>query len=117
MKRLAMLGLLLPLLGACTANTYAHKNFDVVDAVTYRDADLKMDFSIRDKPTESRLKMLLGLGGSVNLLLWGGNAVPPLPLYEQAAIRFLATQGRTCTVVRSFEIIKSEVEVDYNCTP
>ena len=43
--------------------------------------------------------------------------VSPVPLYEQAAVKFLASQGRKCTVTRSFEIVMSELEIQYNCTP
>ncbi len=62
------------------------------------------------------MKMMLGTGSTMGMLVVGKNGVPPIPLYEAAAVKFLASQGRTCTVTRSFEIIMSEIEVDYACS-
>ncbi|MFA5897909.1 MAG: hypothetical protein WC829_02230 [Hyphomicrobium sp.] len=103
------------LLTGCAASNYAHQNFDETPAVTFVDPDTKQGYSIRNKPSENRMKMLLDLGGSMALLVAGKNAVPPIPLYEAAAMKFLAQAGRACTVTRSFEIIPSEVEVTYTC--
>jgi hypothetical protein len=86
----------------------------MAEPVIYRDAS-NNEYTIRDKPVESRLKMLMGLGGTAALLVGGRNAVPPMPLWEEAAISWLATTGRTCTVARSFEIIMGEVEIQYTC--
>lgn len=114
-KSLTML-LLLPLLVGCSAaNNYAHDNFDMVDKAKFVDPDTSQEYYIQDKPAEGRMKMMLGAGTTMGMLVTGRNAVPPLPLYEAAAVRFLARYGRTCSATRSFEIVMSEVEVQYSC--
>lgn len=105
------------ILSGCAASNYAHKNFDSEPNQKFVDPDTKQEYYIRDKPNESRMKMMLGAGSSVGMLVGGRNSVPPAPLYEQAAVKFLATQGRTCSVTRSFEIVMSELEIQYDCKP
>lgn len=102
-------------LSGCTANSYAHKNFDKVEPVVYRHVATNNEYVIHDKPAENRMKMLMGIGGTMGLLLAGNNAVPPMPLWEDAAVAYLASVGRQCAITRSFEIIKGEVEVQYTC--
>lgn len=100
----------------CAASNYAHQNFDMMENQKFIDPDTKQEYYIRDKPAETRLKVMLGAGSSVGMLFGGQNSVPPIPLYEAAAVKFLASQGRTCTVTRSFEIIMSEIEIGYACS-
>jgi hypothetical protein len=102
-------------LSGCAASNYAHQNFDTVANQKFVDPNTKQEYYIRDKPAEGRMKMMLGAGSSVGMLFGGQNSVPPTPLYEAAAVKFLASQGRTCTVSRSFEIVMSELEIQYSC--
>lgn len=103
-------------LGGCAASNYAHQNFDMAANQAFVDPETKQEFYIRDKPAEGRMKMMLGAGSSMGMLIVGRNGVPPKPLYDAAAVRFLAEQGRACTVTNSFEIVMSEIEVQYTCT-
>lgn len=104
------------MLSGCAASNYAHQNFDMMDNAKFVDPDTKQEYYIRDKPAESRMKMMLGAGSTMGMLVVGKNGVPPIPLYEAAAVKFLASIGRTCSVTRSFEIIMSEIEIQYTCT-
>ncbi len=102
-------------LSGCAASTYAHQNFDMAAQQNFTDPDTKQVYYIRDKPAEGRMKLMLGGGAAYGLLVVGRNGVPPAQLFEQAAVKFLASQGRTCTSERSFEIIMGEMEVTYTC--
>lgn len=114
--RLIVVALALTMLGGCAASNYAHQNFDMAANQKFVDPDTRQEYYIRDKPSEGRLKMMLGAGSTMGMLVVGKNGVPPAPLYEAAAVKFLAGQGRNCTVTRSFEIVMSELEIQYACT-
>lgn len=102
-------------LSGCASQDYVAQNYKGVDYVAYHDAPSKQDFYVYDKPGESRMMMTLEVGGSLMLLVTGANAVPPQTIYEQAADRWLAAQGRACHSTRSTLILMSEYEVTYDC--
>lgn len=104
------------LLSGCSADNYARESFGTVKPVKYVDADTRQGFFVFDKPSESRMKMMLDGATTGSMLLAGRNAVPPMPIYEAAGMRYLAQFGRHCTVTRSFEIVMSEVELQYVCS-
>lgn len=115
--KIATAAVVLIALSACTANQYAHKAFGDAPVEKFKDEATDLTYFIWDKPGEQRLKISMSLGGTLNMVMWGRNAVPPMPVFESAAVAFLATSDRACTITRSFEIIMGEVEMSYACTP
>lgn len=109
------------LLFGCAGVTYAIDNYSGVKVISYTSPAQSTSYRIFDKPGENRLMITsslanaMGQGALKGLTLM--NTTPPEILFEQAAIEFLASTGRTCIAKRTFLVVDPQFEVQYECVP
>lgn len=129
---------LVPFLGGCGAGVdYVIQNYRgtplvkheilPADGKRYVDdgsgnvVDRAKTFRIFDKPAENRLMITPSLGDAVGIGAVRGltlmDSDSPIVVYKDAAVDWLRTTGRTCTVVDAYLIIPPQYEVKYSCEP
>lgn len=102
-------------LAGCATSSYMGDNYPSQSFVKYTDPVSALNFKVSDRPAESKLLMTQGDSETAMLLISGQLGVPPIPMYEEAAVRWLAQTGRDCEVTRSVLIIQSQYEIIYDC--
>lgn len=121
-KRGIVVSMLLATAGCAGAN-YAMQNYSGIDPITWRSATVGSTFRIFDKPKENRLMITLGIGEAAmqgvgsGLTLGAADTRTPSILYQDAALEWLKTTGRTCTATNTFLVLEPQYEVRYNCAP
>jgi hypothetical protein len=92
------------------------KSFEVVDEDTYR---------VFDKPAENKLMITpsigkaMGAGAAQGLTFGGADAmdmIGPKPMFEKAALGYLASTGRTCRIIDGYIVAKPQWEFKYDCS-
>lgn len=105
----------------CAGANYAMQNYSGIEPVTWRSTTVNSTFRIFDKPKENRLMITLGFGEATmqgvgsGLTLGAADTHTPSILYQDAAIEWLKTTGRTCTATNTFLVIEPQYEVRYSC--
>ena len=95
---------------------YASKNYPG-PSVDYRDTEQGEDFLIWDRPGERRLMISRSVGAAFVQGFGMSAGTMPSVMYERGALNWLRTQGRDCTVTRSFLVVEPQYEVQYDCQP
>jgi len=79
-------------------------------------------YRVFDKPAENRLMITPSLGtaaayGAVSGATFGAaNIDGPKPIFERAALAFLASTGRKCRVIDGYLIARPQWEFKYDCS-
>jgi hypothetical protein len=121
MKNVWVLGLALAL-GGCGGLSYAAQEYTGVEVLTVQMPD--DNYRVFDKPAENKMMVTSSVGSALaqgagqGLLLNAIDNTPPKPLFEAAAIAFLAQSGRSsCRIIDAYLIVKPQYEIKYDCTP
>lgn len=121
MRRLLAGLSVLALLAGCAGMDYAMKNYASVKPVSWASPTTKNNYRIFDKPSEKRLMITLGYGGAMaqgfgsGLTLGAADTRTPEIVYQDAAIEWLKSTGRTCRATNTFLVIEPQYEVRYEC--
>jgi len=103
----------------CSGASYAISNYGSVRIQHFTSPSQRTPYRIYDKPTENRLMITPSIANSFNHAASRGepltNSAPTEALFENAAIEYLSSTGRTCVAKRTFLIIKPQFEVQYEC--
>lgn len=108
-------------LGGCASTNYIMEEYHGITVVEVKMPD--DTYRIFDKPAQSKLMATSSLGSAFGQGLVAGVTAgtaggPPKPLYEAAALQFLAENGRPgCRVVDAYLLARPQWEVKYDCTP
>ncbi|MFC3326177.1 hypothetical protein [Mesorhizobium cantuariense] len=108
-------------LSGCAGMKYAMDNYTGIKPLSYTSPTQKTSYLVYDKPAESRLMITssianaMGQGALTGLTMM--NTTPPEILFEQAAVEYLASTGRTCVSKKAFLIVQPQFEVQYDCSP
>ncbi len=112
-------GVVLLAAAGCSSINYATNDFKGIHPVTWQSATSGLTFRIFDKPLENRL---LIARDSQEINPQQSTASPTAiatetspAWYENAAIEWLQTTGRTCTTKSTFLIVAAQYEVRYLC--
>lgn len=120
---LAALGATSVLLAGCTSGMqYALseytgvevKNFEVQDEDTYRVFDKPDARKLMITPSLSRAA---GMGVTRGLTFGAAGSDNPKPLYERAALGYLASTGRACRIIDGYVVETPQWEFKYDCSP
>jgi hypothetical protein len=121
MKKLSVLGLALAL-GGCAGVSYIMQEYSGIERQTVQMPD--DNYWVFDKPAANKMMVTSSPGAAAaqgfgsGLLLNAVDNTPPKPLFEAAAITFLAQSGRaSCRIVDAYLLVKPQYEVKYDCTP
>jgi hypothetical protein len=120
-SQILALATLLPALAGCAGASYAMKNYSGIDPVSWTSPTTKTTFRVFDKPTENRMMITLGFGGAAaqgigqGLTLGAADTRTPAIVYQDAAIEWLKSQGRSCTATSAFVVIEPQYEIRYTC--
>lgn len=136
MKSFALLAIAI-LLSGCAGMNYAMENYNGIKVVDHtvrpsagqpqteeingQTYEISKNYRIFDKPNENRLMITASLGDAAGQGLAEGftfgliDHSPPIIQYENAAIDYLKSTGRTCIATKSFLIAKPQYEVQYSC--
>jgi len=121
MKRPWALGFALTC-GGCASVSYITQEYSGIEVQTVQMPD--DNYRVFDKPTASKMMVTSSLSSAMaqgfgqGLLLNAIDNTPPKPLFEQAAVAYLAQSGRpSCRIVDAYLLAKPQYEVKYDCTP
>lgn len=113
MRYLLALPLVALLFSGCTGLDYYAENYE-----GYELQELKIngsDFIITDNTEDERLAIGPGRAAGFTQGLTFGLAKTPEAIYKEAAISYLASTGRKCTVSNPLLILEPLHEVMYSC--
>ncbi|MBZ9699533.1 MULTISPECIES: hypothetical protein [unclassified Mesorhizobium] len=95
-------------------------NYTNVKVVSFTSPSQKTGYRIFDKPAENRLMITSSIGNAMGQGALKGltlmDTTPPEILFEQAAVEYLASTGRTCVSKKAFLIVQPQFEVQYDCS-
>lgn len=98
-------------LGGCGAVNTMASEYGEAPAASVRISD--ESYHVFDKPAEGRMLVTAGSSG-----VFSRGNTPPQAAFEAAALQFLVESGRgVCRVVESSELIQSQYQVKYDCSP
>ncbi|TPL39245.1 hypothetical protein [Mesorhizobium sp. B2-4-8] len=107
-------------LSGCAGMQYAMDNYTNVKVVSFTSPSQKTGYRIFDKPAENRLMITSSIGNAMGQGALKGltlmDTTPPEILFEQAAVEYPASTGRTCVSKKAFLIVQPQFEVQYDCS-
>lgn len=110
------------MLGGCGAGVqYVVDNYRGVELKTFEVPD-EDTYRVFDKPAENRLMITPSLGtaaayGAVSGATFGAaNVDGPKPIFERAALGYLASTGRTCRMLDGYIVARPQWEFKYDCS-
>lgn len=105
----------------CAGADYALKNYSSVKPVSWKSPTSQKNYRFFDKPAENRLMVTLGFGDAAaqgfgqGITLGAADTRTPEIVYQDAAIEWLQSNGRTCVATNTFLVIEPQYEVRYSC--
>lgn len=121
MRRLGAMALCAAL-GGCASVNYIMEEYQGIPIVEVKMPD--DTYRIFDKPAQSKLMVTpsmasaAGQGFVRGLTLGTAPTDGPKPLFEAAALQFLAENGRPgCRVVDAYLLARPQWEIKYDCSP
>jgi hypothetical protein len=110
------------ILSGCANLNYVMENYNGIEPVNFAVAGAD-EYRVFDKPDQNRmmisssLSSAMGQGAAAGLTLGAVDATPAKPLFQRAAEEYLASTGRSCTIVDGYLLIKPQWEFKYSCSP
>jgi hypothetical protein len=110
------------LVGGCAGMSYAVSEYQGISPVPF---DVAGDDTYRvfDKPASNKLMITpsigraMAMGAGRGITLMAADTSVPKPLYERAALGYLASTGRTnCRIVDGYLVIDPQWEFKYDCS-
>ena len=119
LKRLIAAIALIGALAGCAGVDYVLDNYSGIKPINYQSAALGKGFRIFDKPAENKLMITPTIGqalgeGMAKGLVGSGVGAPEI-VFENGALEWLASTGRSCVATRTYLLIETQWEVLYNC--
>lgn len=117
MKALLILPVLI--LTGCAGYGYALKHYSDVPLVKHETAD--GTYRIFDKPHANRMMITPTIGSSIGgglargLTLGAVDASGPKPIFQDAALSYLAKTGRDCRILDGYVVVDPQWEFTYEC--
>ena len=122
--RISLMILTVLALGGCAGVNYVvheysgiePKSFDVAGEDTYR---------VFDRPDVNKLMITPSLNkamgaGALQGLTFGGvdamDSIGPKPMFEHAALAYLASTGRQCRIIDGYLVVRPQWEFKYDCS-
>jgi hypothetical protein len=65
----------------------------------------------------SSLSSAMGDGAIRGLTLGAVEATPAKPIFQRAAEEYLASTGRSCSIIDAYLLIRPQWEFKYDCSP
>jgi len=122
MRKVAALFAALTLSG-CGANvSYIMNNYQGIEPVDFTVAEADT-YRIFDKPDQrmmmitSSLSSAMGDGAIRGLTLGAVEATPAKPIFQRATEEYLASTGRSCSIIDGYLLIRPQWEFKYDCSP
>lgn len=111
----------LSLLTGCAGASYAVQNYKGISPNSFQDPSTGRTFRVFDKPTENRMMITASFadaakqGALKGITLGGADSRTPEIVYQNAAINYLKSVGRTCSATNTFVVMEPQYEVQYSC--
>lgn len=108
-------------LSGCAGASYAIDNYGKVKPELWTSPSTNKAYRVYDKPAENRMMITLSIGGAAaqgagqGITFGLADTRTPQVVYQDAAIEWLYTKGRTCVATTTSLILEPQYEVRYNC--